>query len=258
MPNTQAIKKRIRSIKSTQKITKAMKLVSLSKLQRYRDRKGHFEAYYDAVSHATTQFIDFEVATDNKPKLYFVVMPDLGLCSAYTQGNMRKLLSVYKPEDSAVVIGTQSYESLKNKSVTIVNPMQSSEHFELLDAVKLLKPYLATHQIVTIVPDYANALNLEFELHTLPTVVSGARDQVIYEPNFEDVASIMIQQALMALLRHTYLTSKVSEHTTRRIAMEKATDSAEDMIEDLGRKYNRIRQEAITQEISEIVSGMEG
>ncbi len=61
----------------------------------------------------------------------------------------------------------------------------------------------------------------------------------------------------MSFIQNAFLISKVSEHTTRRIAMDKATDSAQDMLDELGRRYNRLRQEAITQEISEIVSGME-
>ncbi|MDE8038139.1 F0F1 ATP synthase subunit gamma [Erysipelothrix rhusiopathiae] len=258
MPNTSGIKKRIKSITSTQKITKAMKLVSLSKLQRYRDQMSEFKDYYEAVTKVSEQFIHFDEAIiDDTPRLYLVVMPDLGLCSAYTQGLARKLLEVYREDDMVISLGTQAYDFLQTRGVNIINPEVSSERIELHDIIKTINPFVSTHQIVAIIPEYENAMTLEFKLHILNTKSSGRRDDVIYEPSFEEASEMMIKQSLMSLVKFTYLTSKVSEHTTRRIAMEKATDSAQDMIDDLGRKYNRVRQEAITQEISEIVSGME-
>lgn len=258
MPNTSGIKKRIKSISSTQKITKAMKLVSLSKLQRYRDQMSEFKDYYEAVTQVSDQFIHFDESTiGDMPRIYLVVMPDLGLCSAYTLGLARRLLEVYKQDDLVISLGTQAYEFLETRDVKIINAETSSERIELLDIIKMIEPYVATHQIVAIIPEYESAMTLDFNLHILNTKASDRRDDVIYEPSFEEASEMMIKQSLMSLVKYTYLTSKVSEHTTRRIAMEKATDSAQDMIDDLGRKYNRVRQEAITQEISEIVSGME-
>lgn len=257
MPSTQSIKKRMRSISSTQKITKAMKLVSLSKLQRYKDKQGHFGDYFEAVNHARTRFINFKENEVGQDRIFLIIMPDLGLCSAYTQGLIRKLMATITENDEVFVAGTQSYESLLKRGVSIINKPCSSEHIRFEEVFTALEPYIHSHEIVAIVPQYVNAMTLEFQLETLQTQAEAARDDVLYEPNYETVVQMMIQQSLLSLIRHTLLTSKVSEHTTRRIAMEKATDNAQEMIDDLGRKYNKIRQEAITQEISEIVSGME-
>lgn len=255
--NTSEIKQRITSIGSTQKITKAMKLVSFSKLQRYRRRLDEFAPYYDSVSKASEQFLPFDEALGDHANLYLIFMPDLGLCSAYTQGLMRELHRVIKDGDQIISIGTQFHDFMIKKGLPIVNKTTSSEHADMNKVVKDVSSYLGNHNIISIVPEYLGSVDLTFTHHPLLTKVTSQRDDVIYEPSFTLTAEMLVKQALNSLVRFSFLASKVSEHTARRIAMEKATDSAQDMIDDLQLKYNKARQEAITQEIAEIVSGME-
>ena len=254
--NVSAIKQRIRSIRSTQKITQAMKLVSLSKLQRYRKDMVEFEPYYQAVSDVTERFLPFEEAENDLPKMYIMFMPDLGLCSAYTQGMMREIAHVLQEGDRVLSFGTQGYEQMKRKGIPIVNEMVSSERMHLTDVISDIETYMDDYAIVAIVPEY-ESLDLSFNYYRLKTKVGEAKDDVIYDPSFEETSNMLLRQSLNSLVRHSFLVSKVSEHTTRRIAMEKATDSAQEMIDSLQLQYNKARQEAITQEISEIVSGME-
>lgn len=256
--NTSEIKQRITSIGSTQKITKAMKLVSFSKLQRYRIKLKEFENYYEAVNTVSQQFLPFEENTDNDlPTLYLVFMPDLGLCSAYTQGLMRELHRVIEEGDEVISIGTQFYTFMIRKGLPIVNEIVSSERIELNTIIRELQGYINKFNIVSIVPEYEGSTDLSFNHYPLHTIVKDKRDDVIYEPNFEKTSEMLVKLSLNSVVHYSYLVSKVSEHTARRIAMEKATDSAQDMIDDLQRSYNKARQEAITQEIAEIVSGME-
>lgn len=255
--NISAIKQRIASIESTQKITKAMKLVSLSKLQRYRKDMLEFDAYYQAVSKVSKNFLPFDEVGSDLPKLYLMFMPDLGLCSAYTQGMIRTIQALVKEGDIVMSFGTQGYDVMKKKGVPIINEVCSSEHISLTETVKELNRYLDTHRLIAIVPEYGGSIELEFNQHELHTKIKEARNEVIYDPSFELTSMMLVKQALNSLVRYSFLVSKVSEHTTRRIAMEKATDSAQEMIDDLQLKYNKARQEAITQEIAEIVSGME-
>lgn len=256
MPNTAKIKGRMRSIGSTQKITKAMKLVSLSKLQQYKRRMASFDVYYDALKNSTTKFIGFSKSDDNLPSVYLVFMPDLGLCSSYTNGMVRFLSDHLTDGDSVVLMGTQQYDKLKNAGVDILNPQMTSEKFELEDAMEYLYDRKKTHHICALVPEY-KGLSLDFKKEVLPTKAVQLRDDVIYEPDFTQASNRLISVSLIAMVQNTFFQSKVAEHTTRRIAMEKATDSAQDMLDDLLRQYNKVRQEAITQEIAEIVSGME-
>lgn len=256
MPSTSKIKSRMKSITSTQKITKAMKLVSLSKLQQYKVKMANFNEYYEALHGSVDQFLDFEASDPTLPSLYLIFMPDLGLCSAYIQGLRRKLLEFVRSSDIVVSIGTQSYDTLKSYNFLVLNDELSSEHFDLEEIHTMIHGYMNSHRIIAIVPEY-RGMTLEFKFDVLNTNYKDPRDEVIYVPDFKTSADMLMDQALLAMIQNTYYLSKVSEHTTRRIAMEKATDSAQDMLDDLSRKYNRIRQEAITQEIAEIVSGME-
>lgn len=256
MPNTAKIKGRMRSITSTQKITKAMKLVSLSKLQQYKRRMASFDVYYDALRDSNTKFIGFSESDKELPSVYLVIMPDLGLCSSYTNGMSRFLVEHLNEGDSVVLIGTQQYDKAKNQGVDVLNPMINSEKFELEDALDYLYERKRSHHICALVPEY-KGLSLEFRKEVLPTKAVQLRDDVIFEPNFTKASDRLISVSLIAMVQNTYFQSKVAEHTTRRIAMEKATDSAQDMLDDLLRQYNKVRQEAITQEIAEIVSGME-
>ena len=255
--NTGAIKQRIASIESTQKITKAMKLVSLSKLQRYRKDMLEFEAYFKAVSEVSEKFLPFDEVSSELPKLYLLFMPDLGLCSAYTQGMIRTIQGLIETNDIVMSFGTQGYDIMKKKGVPIINDVCSSERISLTEIIKMLNGYLDEYRLIAIVPEYGSSIELEFNQYELHTKVKAARNEVIYDPSFELTSQMLVKQALNSLIRNSFLVSKVSEHTTRRIAMEKATDSAQEMIDDLQLKYNKARQEAITQEIAEIVSGME-
>lgn len=257
MPNTSKIKGRMKTIASTQKITKAMKLVSLSKLQQYRSRMASFDVYYDALAQANQSFIEFTHNDSDQDTIYLVFMPDLGLCSSYTNGMLKYLKPLLKSNDLVLSVGTQHYELFKNQGLNIVNELLSSEKFDLEDIVMRISEYTKSHKIVAVVPSY-RGVTLSFNLEALETQAKQGRDDAIYDPSFEEASQKLIDLALIALVQNTFFQSKVSEHTTRRIAMEKATDSAQEMLDDLGREYNRIRQEAITQEIAEIVSGMEG
>ena len=255
--NTSEIKQRITSIGSTQKITKAMKLVSFSKLQRYKRKLDEFAPYFDAVSKASEQFLPFDEELGDHANLYVIFMPDLGLCSAYTQGLMKELHEIVKEGDQIMSIGTQFHDYMIKKGLPIINDVTSSEHAEMNTIVKDITSHIGERNIITVVPEYQGSIDLAFIQHPLLTKVTSERDDVIYEPSFALTAEMLVKQALNSLIRFSFLASKVSEHTARRIAMEKATDSAQDMIDDLQLKYNKARQEAITQEIAEIVSGME-
>ncbi|CAM3601763.1 F0F1 ATP synthase subunit gamma [Erysipelothrix urinaevulpis] len=255
--NTAGIKQRINSITSTQKITKAMKLVSLSKLQKYRRYLNEFEPYFEAVSGVSDQFLPFEKEHSDLDKLYVIFMPDLGLCSAYTQGLMKQVLATIEDGDEVLTYGTQFHDLMIKKGIPIINDAVSSERLDLDEIVKEVSTYIGKKNIITIIPEYKGSVEMMFNHYPLWTQIKDQRDDVIYEPNFEETSKMLVKQTLNSLIRYSFLMSKVSEHTTRRIAMEKATDSAQDMIEELQRSYNQARQEAITQEISEIVSGME-
>lgn len=252
MRNLNAIKKRVAAIKSTQKITNAMRLVSISKLQQYKKLQDSLAPYFKEVAKITRDF-ENEEKSELKP-LYIVFAPDLSLVSAYTNGLFRFLKTL--EEGDVLWIGTQGYDVALKQGFNIINEKTHSEDVVLDYFIEECKEYVEDYSIQLIVPSYGSSMSLQFAVETLDVILSNDYD-VVYEPSFEDVSKRYSEIVMKAMIYYTYYASKFSEYTTRRIAMESATKNADEMIEELQLVYNRVRQEAITQEISELISGME-
>ena len=256
MRNLNAIKKRISAIQSTQKITNAMRLVSLSKLQQHKKQQDALNPYFIEAARLRRDFKSKYVSeADNGLKnLYIVFAPDLGLVSAYTNGLLRYIKQIEKGD--FLWIGTQGYEVAKNNGLRVLNEKTSSEQIELDYFIEEVNGLLKTYVVNLIIPSYGSSMSLEFMTEVLDATLKK-QFETIYYPDFVS-ASIRYNEIVMkAMIYYTYYASKYSEYTTRRIAMETATQNAEDMIDELQLVYNRARQEAITQEISELISGME-
>lgn len=252
MANLNAIKKRIGAIKSTQKITNAMRLVSLSKLQQYKKLQDTLNPYFMEAARLRK---DFSSDKGNGLKnLYIVFAPDLGLVSAYTNGLLRYIKTIDKGD--FLWIGTQGYEAAIKNGLHVINEKSSSEQIELDVFIEECNEYLKDYTINLIIPAYGSSMSLEFATEVLDATLIADFD-VVYYPNFSEAKIRYKQIVTKAMIYYTYYASKYSEYMTRRIAMETATQNADDMIDSLQLKYNRARQEAITQEISELISGME-
>lgn len=255
MRNLNAIKKRISAIKSTQKITNAMRLVSISKVQQYKRLQDSLAPYFDEVEKIATDFKS-EESVSNKKQLYVVFAPDLSLVSAYTSGLFRFIQDI--PKGDFLWIGTQGYDNALKMGLHVINEKEHSEDVYLDEFSERCSTYLKDYSISLIIPQYGKngQMALSFSLTPLNVVLENNYD-VIYYPNFQEVRERYREVVLKAMIYFAYYSSKYSEYTTRRIAMEAATNNADDMIAELQLVYNRVRQEAITQEISELVSGME-
>lgn len=252
MRNLNAIKKRVSAIKSTQKITNAMRLVSISKLQQYKRLQDSLAPYFNEVAKISRQYKNEEF--ENLKPLYIIFAPDLSLVSAYTSGLFRFLKTL--DEGDLLWIGTQGYDAAIKHGFNVINEKTHSEQIILDEFIEECTQYLGEYNIHLIVPSYGGSMSLEFAVEHLNVVLSNDYD-VIYSPNFTEVSERYEEVVMKAMIYYTYYASKFSEYTTRRIAMESATKNADDMIDELQLVYNRVRQEAITQEISELISGME-
>lgn len=252
MRNLNAIKNRIAAIKSTQKITNAMRLVSISKLQQYKRLQDSLAPYFNEVAKISRNFESMQ--TNSKPVLYVVIAPDLSLVSAYTSGLLRYLRS--QDTGDLLWVGTQGYDLAIKQGFNIINKKSYSEKIDLDDFISETKKYLDEYAINLIIPSYGGSMSLEFAKENLNVILANNYD-VVYYPNFSESSHRYQEIVMNAMVYYCYYASKFSEYTTRRIAMESATKNADDMIEELQLAYNRVRQEAITQEISELISGME-
>lgn len=241
-----SLTKRTKTIKTTQKITNAMKLVSISKLQRYIALHIESSNVFDKL-----KLMNFEEYESDKEILYVVVFPDMGLAS-----NFSKQLFTYieeKENANLLVIGLQGYDNLKRLGFNIVNEKLSSEQISLNQLQDLVDIYQEGYQLMMLVPRFYSESELKITEFNTNVSLVNAYNQV-YEPSYDIANKSFYSMYTKGLVIEGYYLSKITEYTIRRIAMEKATESADSMLHDLALQYNRLRQERITEEISELMS----
>ena len=245
------VKKRMTTVATAQKLTNTMKLVSISKLQRYNKLHHSYASYYEHMAQ-----IDYHPVIEvTKPKLVVCIVPDLGLVSVFT----KTLLAQLRHEDMKhlIWIGHQSFDYL-NRSYEFVlhNNKTSSEAITLRDMYPLVKPYAQEYDLYVAMAYLKLRTQLEFKFVPLFNALNFD-ELALYEPNYAAVNKVFAKRMFDALLWESKLQNKIIEHKLRQFAMEQAQDNAKEMMDHLQNQYNQIRQEKITQEISEIISGRE-
>jgi F-type H+-transporting ATPase subunit gamma len=273
----QAIVNRISSVDSTKKITKAMQLVSSSKLTKARNNMDKNRPYAQGMKDMMSLILSsaeknnrFLKANEGKPSFIFVVTSDMGLCGGYNANIYRALKEQANPEDQIVIIGSRGSAWAKNQDLNIVSTMSDlnddTAYAELSKEMERALQLFMNGEIKDIKVLFTHYHNTLTFIPTMETVLpvskpegekaqSGVRAVTIFEPDKESMLETIIPMASKNLLYSDYLESKTSEHASRRMAMESATDNAEELQGELELAYNRIRQGAITQEITEIVGG---
>ena len=150
-------------------------------------------------------------------------------------------------------MGTKGYEALKSAQFTVINEIMHSEQLDMSRLYEICAFYQETYQLAVVVPHFEGNKKLWFETISTQKRLKYVYNQV-YEPNYEKANSVFQTMLSQCLITDAYYLSKITEYTIRRIAMEKATESADSMLHDLGLQYNRLRQERITEEISDLMS----
>ena len=246
--NIKAIRTRIKSVESTRHITRAMQLVASSKLRSALDRMEQSRFFFDAVQEAFS---------------------DRGLAGGYNANVVRAVrAAAYDPKvTSAVAVGRRACDFVRAEGFSEVALYESVEKMGKEDTVALaaiLKDlFLAgdADEIVLYYTDYVSALTQEVrETRLLPLTTTGEAAhrsvaETVFEPSPAAVLDAIIPQYLTGVLWGAVALSHASETAARRNAMDSATENASEMLEKLSLAYNRARQGAITQEITEIVAG---
>lgn len=273
----QAIKRRIRSVEATKKITQAMELIATSKLQKQKLLLEQNREYSETlngmlssiVANATVDDVFwFDKREDTNPAT-IILTSDLGLCGGFNT-NLLKLFAFEKLTSSKIaVIGTKGLQWLKNRNVDASFPFVYSEDItygRVGEVLQTLLDHYRNNEITSIRIIYTQFVNsVTFEPRVkqlLPFVIQKDEHKekklnkdTIFEPNAQEILNDLVPMALRSMIYRYFLESKTSEQASRRLAMENATDNAQEIIEDLTLKYNQSRQAAITQEISEIIAG---
>jgi len=276
---TRDIKRRIRGISNTRQITKAMELVSSAKLKRARERLEKSRPYYNTV---LSNIQDILATTGNmkhplldsrevKTSLYIIVSADRGLAGGYNAGVIRLAEGKIKEENKdakIITVGTKARDYFKKRDYDVIGEFVGIvEEPTFSDARKIGNMALDLYkdkvvdEIKIVYTKFLGTISQEPGILTLlPSgevhKESEKRKTVTeFEPSTEEVLDFLIPKYIQSTIYGALIESSSSEQAARRVAMEAATDNAEEMIDELNISYNRARQAAITMEITEIVSG---
>ncbi|MDO4500787.1 MAG: ATP synthase F1 subunit gamma [Erysipelotrichaceae bacterium] len=269
-----AIKTRIKSINSTKKITGAMELVSSVKFQKQLKSFNMMKAYTSSLEKVLSEVLSGSKDVDSiylkknssNKRFCFVFLSDLGLCGGYNINLLKLLNTEFSKDDELFVIGTNYGSFFKDKELNVVNTeMVNSDGLD----PKYLEQVLANAldrfvkgEIGSIECAYTKFVNnVTFEPEINKLLPSSAKAEtsrnceVLIEPNGAELIDSLVPFVVNNALYNRYIQAKTTEQASRRFAMENATDNANELIESLTLEYNQARQAAITQEITEIVSG---
>lgn len=293
MASMRDIKRRKASIQSTSQITKAMKLVSTVKLQKAKghaeETKPYFNKMYETVAGmlaksggAGNPYVREKGGDAPKKKGVILITSNRGLAGGYNS-NIVKLVAQgdFRREDTVIYpVGRKGLESLRRLGYTcegdyseVINKPQFGDAVSIgktvihaLESGELDEVYLAYtvfKNTVTQIPTLIKILPFdEADVKALQSDVSSEKEQktgavalMNYEPEEEETLGYIIPLYMNSLIFGALVESVASENGARMQAMDSATNNAEEMIDTLGLQYNRARQAAITQELTEIVAG---
>ena len=277
--NRQAIQSRIRSVKSTKKITKAMQMIANAKLAKQRKLMESNRFYSTELQKLVSEIVRSDLPLNSEflrehtsESAYTIFFcSDLGLCGGYNANVVKFALQELKREDPILVVGTHAYTQLEREGFNIVNGEPIS--VDAMDATTLTKHidsairlYLADEvgKIQICYTRFINTITFEPTLNVLlpyQELSSSGTDEeggeklldIIFDPSVDEVLDALIVQMVHNVAYANSLETKTAEQGSRRLAMETATDNAEELEDKLTLQFNQARQAAITQELTEIV-----
>ena len=266
------IKKRIKSVSSSYKITSAMKLVSTVKLKKWKNKmlanKDYAlkideiaETVFSSIEKSKNPFFQERKADKN---LYIVLSSSLGLCGAYSNNIFRVADAKIKENDDAIILVNKAISHYKDETFHHIETFKDYSGVSNESTINAIIEYIKTEyvkgtyqEIHIIYTSYKNSLVFHPVDYTLlPLKVEDENKDPyppIMEPNQEALVDALVPIYLKNSVYAKFLESEVCEQAARSNAMENATKNAEELLEDLQIEFNKARQGAITQEITEIV-----
>ena len=284
MPNLKDIKRRIRSVKNTQQITKAMKLVAASKLRKAQlailEARPYAVKMMDVLNHLAARCnSDLHPLLDEREgnkHLFLIITADKGLCGGFNGSIIRKTAEHLKKnpqnENSLIIAGKKGNDIFRNRPVNIVDDhIGWTKDFNYLKAQEIGES-LATlfsekkvDKVFMIYNEFKSVMAQEVIVEQLLPVVPEKLEHkegsfavdYIYEPDEEAILDGLLKRYMTVEVYRAFLESTASEHGARMTAMDSATRNAGEMIGALTLTYNQARQAYITKELIEIVNGAE-
>ena len=290
--NMQDIKRRIRSVNSTEHITNAMKLVSASKLRKAKATFERTNEYFHFITESiesvfsNTKEVPEKYLHGNrevKPTCYIVITSCRGLCGSFNSNVIKqterefvddKNKHGYEYPPMIVAVGTRGKEYFEKRNYEIIAEYHAPpESISFLETKGISGPIIdkfnkgEIDEVKLVYTSYISTLEQRVKTVTLlPFSIEKDQEmgaalsvdkQVEYEPSVEAVFNYLVPKYVEIMIYGAVVESATCEHAARRMAMESATDNAREMLSALSLFYNRARQAAITNEIIEVVSGSE-
>ncbi|REG88417.1 ATP synthase F1 subunit gamma [Algoriphagus antarcticus] len=283
MANLKEVKERITSVVSTQQITKAMKMVSASKLRRAQDKIVQMRPYSQKLTHILNNVsaasdgasdVVFAEKREVRNVLIIPVTSDKGLCGAFNSniikaGNQTIARQFAGKNITILPIGKKSFEAFKKREFNMV-----TDYYQLFQdltfenvrnaAEYAMNSFIAGEydQVVLVYNEFKNVATQEVQVEQfLPMAKDDSTEEktteteYLLEPSRKYIIEELVPTSLKIQFYKAVLESNASEHGARMTAMDKATENAGELLKELRLMYNRSRQAAITNEILEIVSG---
>lgn len=286
MASIKEIKGRIGSTKKMSQITRAMQMVANSKLKKAEENSKRFQPYMDKIQD-TVQAIASGDTTSSHPMLeerpvkrtgYIVITADSGLAGPYNANVLKTVTKEIKERHNnnadsydLFVIGNLGLEFLQNRGYPVTNSRTGLADQPDFSSVKEIAQQAVSSfaseefdELFIVYNRFISVLQQEVDMRkVLPLSDSDISNQsqasslstYEFEPDKESILETILPQYAESLIYGALLDAKASEHSMRMTAMQAATDNAKELVDDLTLQYNRARQAAITQEITEIVGG---
>ncbi len=280
------IKRRIHSVESIKQITKAMEMVSASKLRRAREKAELGRPYFEKLIETVGEIVAIAGNVDNpfmeiregKNKAFIVITADRGLAGGYNSAVVQEAVNNIggKENTHIIALGSKGRDYFKRRNYNIVEEyIGISEEPDFSHArdmgEKVMKLFVEGEidEVSIIYTKFVSTLiqkpQIQKILPITPEIVQESKEEekkesrsvIEYEPSEEGVLNHLIPNYINNTIYGTLLESAASEQAARKLAMESATDNANEIIDDLSLTYNRARQGAITQELAEIVGSAE-
>ncbi|MBD3109484.1 F0F1 ATP synthase subunit gamma [Bacillus sp. AGMB 02131] len=280
MASLRDIKSRITSTKKTSQITKAMEMVSASKLARAESNAKSFVPYMEKIQEVVASIAagstdlshPMLVSRPVKKTGYIVITSDRGLAGAYNSSVLRQVFQTIKQnhkseeEYGIIVIGRMGRDFFKARGMNIVLEItgvsDQPSYDDISDLSKQTVGMFADgtfDELYLYYNHFVSAISQEVtKKQLLPLTDLAVSDKITsyeFDPSAEEILEVLLPQYAESLIYGALLDGKASEHAARMSAMRSATDNATELIGHLSIVYNRARQAAITQEITEIVGG---
>lgn len=279
MASLKSIKERILSIRSTRKITSAMKMVSSAKLHKAQGLIENMLLYSDSLYHVMGNLLSDDFSTDlsdERPvnRVAIVVFSsDTALAGAFNANVIRELeksLEHYKGKDVLLyTVGKKVYDAARKEGITVVRNFENlaakPDYKTISELAESFIQEFIIHKIDRVELIYHHFISTgSQELvrgNLLPVVLDTqggnkvAPVDYIYEPSRKELLKVLVPKSIKLKLYTALLDSNASEHAARMVAMQSATENADRLINDLTLAYNKSRQQAITSELLDIISG---